>query len=76
MRPNKTFKVYALGLCLRGCGGKYFSMELQRMCRDLKTNFIDFEELWNPNWLSKDGVHLSRLGNRMVSREVSRTLKI
>ena len=73
---QKKCKVYVLGLCLRGRSGKYFSMELQRMCRDLRTNFIDFEEIWNPNWLSKDGVHLSRIGNRMVSREVSKAMNI
>ena len=73
---EKGCKIYVLGLCLRGIKGKYYNMELHRLCQELGVFFIDFGEQWNPKWLAKDGVHLSRYGNKMVSKEVSRVMHI
>ena len=63
-------------LCLRGTKGKYYNMELQRLCQELEAKFIDFGDKWNPKWMSKDGVHLSRYGNNMVSKQVSMALEL
>jgi len=73
---QKKCKIYVLGLCLRGNRGKYYNMELQRLCQELGANFIDFGKMWNQKWMSKDGVHLSKYGNTMVSKEVGRVMHI
>jgi len=49
-----------------GCEWWLYNMELERLCNEMNVRFIGWKNEWSKDWMAKDGIHLSRLGNSKV----------